>query len=246
MLLAEDGTFLVGSIKATDRPETAGDPALNDKLPAAIKLISLNMNFNRGTEDEFGAAMPAYEEKIAELERLGCDLIRPGGAPPFMLLGYDGESLVIDGWMAKYGVDIFTSGQNHVRALRALKIHRFVGASYFPPKLNTVFANYFKDAEFQVLSMEGIKVEFKEVPKLPPQQIFDHIKKLLDANPTAQGIYMLGSAWRSLDLVERLERELSLPVVHPMPARNWETQLRLGFREPVPGYGKLLAEMIDD
>ena len=244
--MAEDGTFLVGSIKATDRPETAGDPALNDKLPAAIKLISLNMNFNRGTEDEFGASMPAYEEKIAELERLGADLIRPGGAPPFMLLGYDGESLVLDGWQAKYGVPMFTSGQNHVRALRALQVHRFVGASYFPKKLNEVFANYFKDAGFEVLSMEGIKVEFQDVPKLPPDKIADHIRKLVADNPTAEGIYMLGSAWRTLGIIDELEKELGLPVVHPMPARNWETQLRLGFREKVPGYGRLLAEMIED
>jgi maleate cis-trans isomerase len=244
--VAEERTYLVGSIKATDRPETAGDPQLNDKLPPQIKLVSLNMNFSRGTEDEFGAAMPAYEEKVAELARMGCELIRPGGAPPFMLLGYDGESLVTDSWEAKYDVPVFTSGQNHVRALRALGVHRFVGATYFPKKLNDVFASYFADAAFEVLSMEGIKVEFKEVPKLSPQAIFDHIKKLVEANPRAQGIYMLGSAWRTLEIIEPLETELKLPVVHPMPARNWETQLRLGFHQPVPGYGRLLAQMVED
>jgi hypothetical protein len=33
-------------------------------------------------------------------------------------------------------------------------------------------------------------------------------------------------------------------VVHPIPARCWEIQLRLSIRQPVTGYGRLLAEMM--
>ena len=130
--------YLVGNIKPTDRPGVAGDPQLNDELPAAIKIVGLNMNFTRGNEDEFGASMPAYEEKVKELADMGADLIRPGGAPPFMMLGYQGEDDLLSGWEKKYGVPMFTSGKNHARALRALGVKRFVGASYFPKKLNDV------------------------------------------------------------------------------------------------------------
>jgi maleate cis-trans isomerase len=54
---------------------------------------------------------------------------------------------------------------------------------------------------------------------------------------------MLGSAWKTLDIIDSLEKTLGLPVIHPGPARCWETQLRLGLRHPMPGYGRLLAEM---
>lgn len=245
-MAAEERTYLVGNIRPTNRPETRADPGLNDKLPAAVKMVTLTMNFTRGTEDEFTTSMPGYEEKVAELARMGADLIRPGGAPPFMILGYDGEAHVTGTWEDKYHVPMFTSGQNHVRALRTLGVRRFVGASYFPKKMNDIFARYFAEAGFEVLSMEGMKVEFSEVPKLPPEKVSAHIRKLVADNKGAQGIYMLGSAWNTLGIIEELERDLGLPVVHPMPARNWETQLRLGFREPVPGYGRLLAEMAED
>jgi hypothetical protein len=33
-------------------------------------------------------------------------------------------------------------------------------------------------------------------------------------------------------------------VVHPVPARCWEIQHRLSVRQRVPGFGRLLAEMI--
>jgi maleate cis-trans isomerase len=40
-----------------------------------------------------------------------------------------------------------------------------------------------------------------------------------------------------------LEESTGLTVVHAGPARCWETQIRLGVRHPMKGYGKLLAEM---
>jgi maleate isomerase len=187
--------------------------------------------------------MPGYEAKVAELAEMRPDLIRPSGAPPFMLLGFEGERQIIRSWESKYRVQMFTSGQNHVRALRALGINRFIGASYFPDKMNAIFARYFTEAGFQVLGMEGIDVAFAEVPRVPAAEIFHHLKRMAEKYRGSQGIYMLGSAWKTLDIVDKLEQSLGLPVIHPSPARCWETQLRLGLRHPIAGYGRLLAEM---
>ncbi|MBI2987697.1 MAG: hypothetical protein HYY45_13110 [Deltaproteobacteria bacterium] len=235
--------FIVGTVHPTNRPGAARDQQLDDSLPPGIRHISLTMNFTRGTEDEFAASMPGYEAKVAELAGMEADLIRPGGAPPFMLLGFEGERQIIRGWEKKYGVPMFTSGQNHVLALRTLGIHKFIGASYFPEKLNGVFARYFTEAGFRVLAMEGIQVPFADVPTLPPMQVYDHIKRVFEKHRDAEGIYLLGSAWKTLEIIDQLEQTLGVPVVHPAPARCWETQIRLGFRKPASGYGRLLAEM---
>jgi maleate cis-trans isomerase len=160
-----------------------------------------------------------------------------------MLLGYQGEQQLIASWEKKYGVPMFTSGQNHVRALRTLGIRSFVGASYFPPKMNDIFARYFTDARFEVLAMEGIDAPFADVPKVPPEQILEFMKRSVAKHGGAEGIYMLGSAWKTLEIIERLEQSTGLPVVHAGPARCWETQVRLGVRHPIAGYGRLLREM---
>ena len=127
--------YIVGTVRPTNRPESGQEIDLDEKIPAKIKLITRTMNFTRGTEEEFSASMPGYEAKAAELAKMNADLVRPSGAPPFMLLGYKGEQEIISGWEKKYGVQMFTSGQNHVRALRTLGIKKFVGASYFPDKI---------------------------------------------------------------------------------------------------------------
>jgi maleate isomerase len=234
--------YLVGVIYPTNRPEPR-ETQLNDKMPAAIHYAIRALDFKRGDEEEFVASMPSYEAKAAELATIKSDLIIPAGAPPFMLLGFKGEFEIIRGWEKKYGVPMFTSGQNHVRALRTLGVKTFVGFSYFPAKLNMIFQRYFTDAGFRVLAMEGIPVRFADVPKFPPAQIADFIKNEFAKHRQAEGVYMLGSAWRTLDIIGELERTLNVPVVHPGPASCWEVQLRLGLRQPIPGYGRLLAEM---
>jgi len=235
--------YLVGTVRPTNRPEAGQELDLEALIPAKIKFVSLTMNFTRGTEDEFGASMPGYEAKSAELAKMGANLVRPSGAPPFMLLGCRREQELIASWEKKYGVQMFTSGQNHVHALRTLGIKKFAGASYFPEKMNAVFARYFTEAGFEVLVMEGINAPFADVPSVPPEQIFQFMKNIAAKHKGAEGIYMLGSAWKTVAIIDRLEKELGLPLVHAGPARCWETQLRLGLRHPIPGYGRLLAEM---
>ena len=136
---------------------------------------------------------------------------------------------------------MFTSGSNHVRALRALKAKKIVGATYFTGAINDVFANYFKEAGFDVLGMEGIKVEFDKVQELSAEQVYAFIKQTFLKHRKADAIYLLGTGWRVLPVIDLLERDLGVPVVHPVPARCWEIQLRLSIREPVPGFGRLLG-----
>jgi hypothetical protein len=60
-------------------------------LPAGVSLLPLCLDVRRGALDEFKSAIPAYEAKVAELARMGVDVINPSGAPPFMVLGYANE-----------------------------------------------------------------------------------------------------------------------------------------------------------
>lgn len=235
--------YLVGTVRPTNRPESGQELDLDTLIPEKIKFVALTMNFTRGTEEEFSKSMPGYEAKAAELAKMGAHLVRPSGAPPFMLLGYQREQELIASWEKKYGVQMFTSGQNHVHAMRTLGIKKFVGASYFPEQMNNIFARYFTDAKFEVLSMEGIDSPFADVPKVPAAEILEFMKRIAAKHKEAEGIYMLGSAWKTLEIIEPLEKSTGLTVVHAGPARCWETQLRLGVRHPIKGYGKLLAEM---
>jgi len=233
---------VVGCIKPTLRP--GGLEELIRMLPEGIGIIPLFLNIREGTTDEFKRATAPYEPLVKQLADAGCDLIHPEGAPPFMLLGYQDETAQIKKWEKTYKLPVFTSGSNHVRALRALKAKRIVGATYFTGAINDVFANYFRAAGFDVLAMAGIDVPFDKVGELAAEQVYAHVKRAFLKHRMADAIYLLGTGWRVLPIIDLLEQDLGVPVVHPVPARCWEMQLRLSVRQPVKGYGRLLAEMV--
>jgi len=231
----------VGIIRPTLR--TGGFEELVRMLPEGIGVIPLCLNVQRGALDEFKKGIHAYEEKIAELAEVGMDVINPSGAPPFMVLGYEGERALIKTWEKKYKTPIFTSGTTTLDALRALKVKRFVGTSYFRGDINKTYAKYFVDAGFDVLDMVGMDVDFDKVQELSGLQVYRFVQRVFLSNTKAQAIYMLGPAWRTLDIVEKLEQDLGVPVIHAVPAQCWDIQRHLHVCQPVKGFGRLVAEM---
>jgi maleate isomerase len=233
----------VGIVRPTQR--TNGYEELLQMLPHGIELIPLCLDVRRGAIDEFKSAIPAYEAKVAELAKVGVDVINPSGAPPFMVLGYKNEQELIRRWEDTYNTRIFTSGTSNIDAMRALGVKRFLGATYFRGDINRIYAQYFIDAGFDCLDMAGIDVDFDKVPQLPSGQVYRFIKDAFHKNPKAQAVYMLGPAWRTLDIIERLETELGVPVFHAVPVQCWDIQRHLDIHEPVKGFGRLIAEMPD-
>jgi len=230
----------VGIVRPTQR--TGGFDELISILPDGIRLVPLALDVQRGALDEFQQAIPAYEAKVAQLAGMGITVINPSGAPPFMVLGYAKEQELISRWERKYNVRIFTSGTSNIDAMRALNVKRIVGVSYFRGDINKTYARYFIDAGFDCLDMAGIDVDFPKVPELPSQTVYDFVKESLGRNRGAEAVYMLGPAWRTLNIVGRLEQDLGVPVFHAVPVQSWDIQRHLGIREPLQGFGRLLAE----
>ncbi len=91
--------------------------------------------------------------------------------------------------------------------------------------------------------MAGIDVPFNKVQELPGEAVYAHIKREFLRVKGGDAIYMLGSGWRTLNIIEMLEQDLGVPVIHPVTARVWEIQKRLKVNETRKGYGVLLSEL---
>lgn len=232
---------VVGLIKPTMRSGSMEE--FIRLLPEGIGVIPLFLNIQRGTEDEFRQVLAAFEAKVGELAELKVDIIHPEGAPPFMVHGYKGEEKIVKEWEKKHKIPIVTAGMTQVEALQALQAKKILGVTYFTGKINDTFARYFDEAGFEVLGMEGISVAFEDVGRLSSQEVYAHTRKAFLKHQGADAIYMLGSGWRTLDIIHLLEEDLQVPVVHAVPARVWAIQKRLHVRQPVKGFGRLLAEM---
>lgn len=233
----------VGMVKPTTQGSGSHD-ALVGMLPKSVRTHTFYCGIQDGTVEEFETVMPEYERGVAEVAALGVDMIHPEGTPPFMLHGFGGERRIVDGWQEKYDRPVFTSGQNQIRAMKALGAKRIVGAGY-DSITGPIVETYFRDAGFDVVAIEKVKATWEEVGVLTDDQMIEMMADVFQRNPGGQLMYLQGSKWPSLNVVERLEKRIGVPVVQAVAARCWEIQTRLGLREPVSGFGCLLADMPD-
>lgn len=233
---------IAGIIKPTLRPGSLEQ--LIRCLPRGIGVIPMYNDIREGKESEFRAVIGGYEEKTKALAEAGCEFVHPGGAPPFMLLGYDAEKKLMADWEKTYGVPCFTSGQNAMNALRALGVKKFLGVNYLPGPLNKQYRQYFLDAGFDCVAMEAIDVVFNKVQELGSLEVYRFVREQFLKYPDVKAIYMLGPAWHnSIDVVEMMEGDFGIPIVHHVTAQSWEFQRRLHVCEKQSGFGRLLSEM---
>jgi maleate cis-trans isomerase len=228
----------IGYIAPTLRAGTEGGASL---LPPGIGIISTYLGAREGSVGEFQSVVAAIEARIKEFAELGVDLVHQGGAPPMVVQGYQREQELVADWEARYGVPVVTTTRTQVEAMKALGMKRIVGLTYFPDDFNQLTAKYFSDAGFEVLAIEGIG-SFHEAHHIGPWQVYRAAKDLFIEHEPADGIYLLGGGWRIDDMVEPLEGDLEVPVLHPGAARSWYLQRRLRVRVPRAGLGRLLAE----
>lgn len=234
-------TATVGCIKPTRNSGSHAD--LERLLPEGIETIVRHFDIRHGTLEEFTDVMAGYEEAVRRHAEAGVDLIHPEGTPPFMLRGFAGEREIVNRWQTEHAIPVFTSAMSQVDALRALGVQRFVGVGYDFEDMGIV-AQYFRDAGFDVLDLDKPRgVPWEEINDLSSAQVYALITELHERHPEAEGIYIQGSKWRVLDIVDDLERALGVPVVHPVTARCWEIQKRLGIEKAQRGYGRLLSEL---
>lgn len=231
----------IGLIKPTRRPGSLEETIR--LMPEGIGVIPTSLDIRKGSSQEFHDVLQLIERDVGYLAELGVDLVAPAGAPPFMVHGYEGERRIIDRWEERYGVPIATSGMTQVEAMRALGVKRIVGITYFPDELNRQFTKYFMDAGVEVLTMEGVDVPFDQVQRLSSHEVYAAAKSAFLRNRDADLIYLLGAGWRVLDIVEVLEEDLEIPVLHSVPARVWHTQRKLLVGQRTSGYGRLLREL---
>jgi maleate cis-trans isomerase len=236
---------VVGIIKPTYRPGSLEE--FIRLLPEGIGIIPKFVGVTEGLEKEFVDGFAVAEKIIAELAEMKVDLIHPEGAPLFVQKGYGRSEEIVRELEEKYSVPIVTTGMVLVEGARALRIKRLLVISSYDDGNSSgrlaKYFSYFSDAGFQVPAAEGFPVAFADIGSVSPYEAYAFARQLFFKYPQSDGICLIGSGWRVLDVVPLLEQDLQISVVCAVAARVWAIQKRLHVRQPVKGRGTLLESM---
>jgi maleate isomerase len=231
----------IGLVKPTFRPGSL--EKFIRLMPDGVCVVPRFVGIRAGTATEFDEAVAVAETRVAELAELGVDLVIIQGAPPIMLRGVQFDESLTQRLRAEYGVEVLTATRAQMESFDALGVRSLAGLTYFQGALNEKFANFFKEAGYQVTAMQGLQgVAFSDAGKVPSEEIYIQAKKVF-VEFGGECLYLLGAGWDCLPVIESLEHDLGVPVVTNINADVWAAQKRLRLREPVSGYGRLLREM---
>ena len=94
-----------------------------------------------------------------------------------------------------------------------------------------------------MLKIEKAPFTWEETGELTDEAMIDYLVDVFRRFPGGEAMYIQGSKWPSMRIVEKLEQAIGIPVVQAVTARCWEIQVRCNIIQPQKGYGMLLETM---
>lgn len=127
-----------------------------------------------------------------------------------------------------------------IRALRTLDARRVVIATPYLDEINEREADYLEQAGFDVLAISGLNLEKdSDMVRVSPEYLEQFAVSVDRAD--ADAIFVSCGALRTLDVVDRIERQAGKPVVASNQAMIWDTLRLAGIEDRFEGYGRLLS-----
>jgi arylmalonate decarboxylase len=219
------------------------EPEFNRWAPAGVTIPAARMWRRR--------ARLSPDDLREMLTRLDDDCARLAMAQPDVVLYActSGSSLETGGFDRKLSERIArasgapastTTATAVAAALRALGIRRPAVVTPYPDEINEREMAFFAELGFEPVSLESFREgDSHAIPRIDPE---DTARLALKADrPEADGVFISCTNLATAPIIERLEAELSKPVVTSNQATLWLGLRALGVTAAVPDAGRLLA-----
>ena len=145
------------------------------------------------------------------------------------------------------GVDSITAVGSCIAAMRHVGSQKLsIAGPYRNFHLRNRLKPLMEEAGFTVVSADGEpwmqdSMNPLEIEAEDPQVIIDFVPTVVQED--ADTVFLPGTAWRALDAAEPLEQKLGKTVITVNQATIWMALRRLGWTEPIEGYGSLLRSL---
>jgi maleate isomerase len=221
---------------------TTVEPEFYRALPKDVTLHVARLHLAQIATDSIANMVSDIENQSRALATADVDIIVLGAAAPSFLkgLGYDREmARKIE---AASGKRATTTSTALVEALQHLGVSRVVLGAAYDDKVNAIAKSFLEVNGFNVLGAHGLGlVDNLVVGRLDVSSAYELARKI--DRPDAEAIVLACTNWKTMDAIERLERELGKPVVSTTQVSIWAALRAIGRIDGVPGYGRLLRDL---
>jgi maleate isomerase len=231
----------IGYISASDPEELDYD--FGDLLPRGVRMIGVAPAepIREVTLDAIDAAERGVEDAADRLAGLGVDAVLVSIAPLIYVRGSGYDRLLIERIHARTGLPATTNQTAAVEALRFLGIDSVLLLNPNTADLVEKQAEFFERSRVHVVAAKCMNIrDNRDIDRVDEATSYRFIKESIEGSPSADGLYLSGPCWRTLGLIESLERETDLPVVTALQGMVWAGLRMAGVAPNVDGCGRLM------
>jgi maleate isomerase len=137
------------------------------------------------------------------------------------------------------GIPAVATAKAVIEALSELRIKKLCVATPYIEEINKLEKIFLEQNKIDVLNIKGLSIEQNtEVGNKNPNVAYELAKDVYV--PEAQGIFISCTNFRTIEVIDKLEKELGVPLVSSNTATLWAMMKRAGAKRKLKGYGKLL------
>jgi len=159
------------------------------------------------------------------------------------VLGVEGDKALIKEIQDKTGIKATTGASAVTEALRFLNVKKMVIYAPTIEEITMKSVKYFEDLGFEVCDHESLGEESNaNIHRVSPWELYSKVMKLYKRCPNVDGIFVSGACFRTLEMLETLEKNTGLPAVTTVVANMWRCLQLAGVKDLVYGFGRLLEK----
>jgi maleate isomerase len=177
------------------------------------------------------------------LAAAGPDVITYEATAAGFVLGVEGDATLIREIEEATGIRATTGAASVAASLKALGIKKLSVYAATPEEVTQYTVRYLADKGFDVRRHESRSFSHaSEGFRVSPWELYSEIVKFYRRCPDVEAIFIAGGCFRTLEMLETLEKDLALPVVTTVPANMWHCLKIAGVKDLVHGFGQLLEK----
>jgi Arylmalonate decarboxylase len=205
-------------------------------VPSNVELVHEQLVLHDGVLNDVQGKLDTIVTRAVELtqKHRWDGLIFPG-APREVLNPH-----LFSGFSSALKIPVATALRSSAAALKTFAARRILLLTPFDESLNKLICSFLADFGIATLSPTETLSHYTDALKLTSDDVVAYAKRALANHKSVEAIYFQGAILDPMDCLEKMESDLEIPIVASNPAMLWFIQSKLGLKNPVFGFGKLL------
>ena len=193
---------------------------------------------HQGQEERNRSQIAHLEENVALLAMVKPAVIALAHTAMSATLGTEGERELVERLERSSGIPFITAFRSVLLAAANFGARRIALATPYGADTTLQTKAHLEANGVSVVSFGSLE-NVKNIYEETPERAYALARRV--DTPDAQAVFLSGLGMPSIDVLERLERELGKPVFSAASATMWNALHVAGFPARVAGYGSLLS-----